>query len=113
MISDVFLERDQEELLTRLVEADQSLPHAERGAFLLIQTMQDDFIRHPGLPDGYMLVHTGNVNVLHDEGLLRVIRQGSATWLFDVSPNGLSLYEEIKTRGHSSAVDLGGPEPGA
>jgi hypothetical protein len=42
-----------------------------------------------------------------------VIRQGSATWLFDVSPNGLSLYEEIKTRGHSSAVDLGGPEPGA
>jgi hypothetical protein len=114
MISDVFLKPDQEELLTRLVEADRSLPYNQRGSFLFIQTVQDDFIRHPGLPDGYMLVQKGNVHALHDEGLLRVIRQGSATWFFDVSANGLSLYEEIETRAHSSAVEeLGGLESGA
>lgn len=92
------LEPEQEELLARLVEADRHLDHDQRGSFLFIQTTQDDFIRHPGLPDGHVFVRTGDLHALHDEGLLRVIRQGSGTWFFDVSSQGRTIYEEMKTR---------------
>jgi hypothetical protein len=98
VIRHVLLEPEKEELLARLVEADRRLPHDQRGSFLFIQTPQDDFIRHPGLPDGHVFVRKGDLHALHDEGLLHVIRQGTGTWFFDVSSQGRTLYEEMNTR---------------
>jgi hypothetical protein len=96
------LEPEQEALLARLVEADRHLHHDQRGSFLFVQTTQDDFIRHPGLPDGHVVGRKGDVHALLDEGLLRVIRQGSGTWFFDVSSRGRSLYEEIHPRARAA-----------
>jgi hypothetical protein len=97
VIRHVLLEPEQEELLAGLVEADRQLPHDQRGSFLFIQTTQDDFIRHPGLPDGHVFVRKEDLHALHDEGLLRVIRQGAGTWFFDVSSQGRTFYEEMET----------------
>lgn len=97
----LFLERQQEDLLAELVEAERRISREQSHPFILVAT----------LGEGYSLVHTGlvdlpvmpaDVRTLADAGLLRrgVGGQGSET--YEVAPRGRAYYVWMKERERSS-----------
>jgi hypothetical protein len=90
------LEPEQTELLNAAVEAARNVQRKERQKFLVIETMADTSIIHPGLPGGSLTVYKGDIDVLISLGLLLPTYGSSSTMFFDVSPYGFQFYEALK-----------------
>jgi hypothetical protein len=95
MFDEILLEQEQEELLIALVEASRNVPKSQRTKFILIQTMQDSWIKHPGVR-GTLPAYKGDIEVLANEGLLNLAYSAKGTPNFDVTPRGFRYYEYLK-----------------
>ena len=87
---------EQRDLLTALVEASRNVPAALREPFMYTETLGGSDIQHPGLPGPQLPAYAGDLDVLEGEGLLNVTRRQRAARMFDVSPRGFRMYEELR-----------------
>ena len=99
MFESILLEKDQEELLSTLVEAVRNVPREQRQKFAAIADVGDDLttILHPGLTNGEMKAYIGHIEALGNEGLISISHQQYVIY-FDVLPLGFKLYEHLKQR---------------
>jgi hypothetical protein len=98
MADGVLLRPEQEDLLVALVEAERNVPRGEREQFMYFPTLGDPGLAHPGLPGREIPVYIGDLDALSSAGLLRETWTPSSARLFDITPTGIAVYEEIKRR---------------
>jgi hypothetical protein len=100
MLDEILLEKEQIELLVRLVEAARNVPRERREKFFVSQALnRPDMIVHPGLPNRQTEGYVGDVEELGTKGLLSVDFTPRGTPKFDVTPEGFRYYEELKSQG--------------
>ena len=103
MLDQVLLRAEQEDLLTKLVEAARNVPSDERQKFVVPvhDGTAPHTLIHPGLPGGEMEGYLGDVEALASEGLLTIARTGPrpmAMLQVDISPRGYAYYKELRLR---------------
>lgn len=92
------LEKEQEDLLSSLVEAARTTPRENRSDFIAVRTMKDPSIRHTGLPGGKKVIYWGDLNILDQEGLLAISDRKPGILIFDIGPRGFEYYNWMKNR---------------
>lgn len=96
------LEKEQEELLSILVEAARALPREKRDSFLAYMPGSGSQypagwgILHDGLPGGKIETPSGDLDILKHCGLIIAVHSGNNSFRFNVSPSGFEYYEKIK-----------------
>jgi hypothetical protein len=95
MFDEIILETEQKELLSALVEASRNIPKSQRRKFIIIQTMDESWIQHPGIR-GTLPAYKGDIEALANEGLLNLAYSSKGTPNFDVTPRGIKYYEYLK-----------------
>jgi hypothetical protein len=98
----IYLEDEQRELLSWMVEGERSLPAAKRDAFLLIGAMGGSFLIHPDLKERRE-VAKGDLETLADSGLLRRDFGSKGTPNYQITPQGRRYYAEMKRRAGEAA----------
>ena len=95
----IILEKEQEGLLTVLVEASRNVPRDRRQKFIAVQTLGRTLaiVSHPGLPKDFEGAYIGDLEILAQQGLLNLAysRHGVN---FDVTPLGIRYYEWLKKK---------------
>lgn len=95
-----FLEDEQKELLSKLVEASRNV--SKRTMFLAVTRWElggdvTTKVYHNGLPDGKIDIFKGDLELLADAGLVSPLSEAPGRALqFYVSPSGSNYYEELK-----------------
>lgn len=95
------LEKEQDELITKLVNAAHSTPRERRRSFRAYwpgSGTEKWIIEHMGLPNGRLCVHPGDLQILGQRGFLVTLNKGTSDWTFDVDPRGFSYYAEMKIK---------------
>jgi len=97
------LEKEQDDLISTLVEAARSRPRGQRPSFFAswpgsghTSGYDEWIIKHPGIPGGSIKAPLGDITVLKDQGFFAVSDSGRDTLRFDISPHGFDYYEEMK-----------------
>lgn len=85
----------QIELLRHLIEAEDA--HEGRESFHLSSTFEGASVSHPGLPNGFISVHWGDVTLLAERGLLHVTSRGEHQLAFDIAPEAREELEAAMT----------------
>lgn len=96
MFEHVLLEPEQEQLLSMLVEAAQSIPRDERRKFVFRDAFGGGRLYHPGLPETQLKAYKGDIETLAGSGLLSLSYGQGGALHFDVAPLGLRYYEEMQ-----------------
>jgi hypothetical protein len=99
----IYLEAEQQELLSWMVEGEQPLPAAERGKFVLLRTLDGSFLNHSHLGERPS-VNEGDLETLADKGLLRRGWGGGGTPNYEITPEGRRYWSEMKQRAGASAM---------
>lgn len=99
----IYLEAEQVEVLSWMVEGERSLPSNQHGKFLLIGTMEGYFLIHAHLGERPE-VRQGDLETLADRGLLRRGFGGKGTPNYEITPLGRRYYSETKRRAGASAT---------
>jgi len=95
------LEREQIELLSRMVEADRRTPREERRPFWYHETMGGgncEFLSHPGFVDAEgrtITVLRSDLLALAEAGFLRVHRATASSMSIDIRPIGYRFHTEV------------------
>ncbi len=96
----ILLEREQTELLARLVEAVRSVPSEQRQPLFFIQHAGGTTVQHPGWQPG-ATIYMGDLQMLERVGLLQLRSDDQYLTQVDVTPEGFAYYAELKKRsGH-------------
>ena len=91
MLDQVLLQKAQEDVLARLVEAARNVATEDRQRFVAPNAPNREryTFTHPGLPGGQLRVYPGDVEALAGEGLLSVAQSPRGTaFAVDVAPRG-------------------------
>jgi hypothetical protein len=100
----IYLEDEQRELLSWLVESERSLPHSQRGDFLLLNTEDGYLLLHPSLGER-PFVRKSDLETLASNMLLRRDFGSGGDPVYDITPQGRRYYAEMKRRvGEAIAV---------
>jgi hypothetical protein len=91
---DLPLEKDQQDLLADLVEADRTLASDERQEFFSVGTSAGFFLMHPGLKRE--TVYPGDLHALAECGLLRIGFNSRGDEKYDVTVTGRRYYEWMR-----------------
>jgi hypothetical protein len=95
------LEREQEDLLSAIIEACRNMPRELREPFY-VRTNDENHIAeilHKGFPDGKFKVYEGDIKVLGRYELLAVsFNQYGSVSNFDINPEGFTYYSWLKQR---------------
>lgn len=92
----IYLEREQQELLSWMVESERTLPSDQHGPFVLL-----------GMLSGYVLLHShagersgdfrpSDLDTLAETGLLRLGYTGGSEKTYEITPLGRRYYGEMK-----------------
>lgn len=94
----VFLEKEQKELLCIIVEAARNVPSEKRQQFSIVRNDVEEFLQHSGLPAGEIKFYSPDLQTLIVKGLIQVIgrNQFSQVSRFDVTPEGFHYYRYLK-----------------
>jgi len=97
MANNLYLEKEQEELLFSLVEAARSVRREQRQKFYASQELgkQLAVVQHLGLPGGSIDAYIGDIEILGRLLLLNVSHEEFGL-CFDVAPRGFQYYEQLK-----------------
>lgn len=100
-MSMVPLEDEQEELLAIMVEASRAVPRDQRHEFLFLRHMGGSVLAHQGMAaigrEQYQ-PHLGDLETLHERGLIRLRQTGEYDYSADVRPEGTHYYEQMQVR---------------
>ncbi len=100
-VSIVPLEQEQEELLAIMVEASRAVPRDQRHEFIFTRTMGGSGLIHNGMAaigrEQYQ-PHLGDLETLHERGLIRLRMIGKYDCSADLRPEGVHYYEHMKVR---------------
>jgi hypothetical protein len=99
----IYLEAEQVELLSWMVEGERALPSHQHDKFLLVGTMEGYFLIHPHLGER-PAVRQGDLETLADNGLLRRGFGGKGTPNYELTPQGRRYYAEMKQRAGASST---------
>jgi hypothetical protein len=93
----VFLEKEQKELLCTIVEAARNVPSENRQEFSIVRSNGGEFLQHPGLPDREIKFFFPDLQTLMGEGLI----QGTGKNQYGivriaVHPRGFRFYRYLK-----------------
>ena len=95
------LEQEQEELLAIMVEASRAVPRDQRHEFIFIRHFGGSALVHQGMAatgrEQYQ-PHLGDLETLHERGLIRVQQTGENDYTADVRPEGVHYYEQMQAR---------------
>lgn len=97
------LEKEQEDLLSAVVEACRNMPRELREPFY-VRTNDENHIAeilHKGFPDGNLRVYEGDIKVLGRYELLAISYNpyiSGSVGNFDINPEGFTYYTYIKQR---------------
>lgn len=95
----VLLEKEQEELLSTIVEAARNVLRENRHEFLVLRSAAGDYLNHPGLPDSESKFYSPDLQTLSGYGLIQVAATNQyGTSRFDVHPRGYLYYKYLKER---------------
>jgi hypothetical protein len=94
----IWLEPQQKELLVGFVDAARNVPIEHRQKFLCVIPVGAAYVHHPGLPGANVRVYEGDLETLHEAGLIRLSKTSASSWVFDVTPFGFRYYSWLKTR---------------
>lgn len=95
------LEKEQEELISILVESARKMPRERRQSFRAYwpgSGTEKWIVEHRGLPGGKIWIHPGDLQLLSQQGFLIVLNRNRSDLSFDLHPNGFTYYEEMKNR---------------
>ena len=96
MFEQIILDTEQIELLSIIVEAVRGLSKSQRDKFVFKDTMGGSFIIHGHLQNFHPNAYRGDLEILHQNGLINLsYHNGDRLW-FDVTPIGFRYYEHIK-----------------
>ena len=93
----ITLTTEQEDVLCRLVEAEQAAS-PQRMPFYLTRTFDGTSITHIGLPDTQEEIYEGDIFALADADLVRVERRTPNDLTFDLRPLASKYREWLKRR---------------
>jgi hypothetical protein len=99
----IYLEAEQLELLSWMLEGERSLPSNQHDKFLLVGTREGYLLIHPHLGER-PAVRQGDLETLADNGLLRRGFGGKGTPNYEITPQGRRYYAEMKQRAGASAT---------
>ena len=99
----MYVEDEQRDLLSWMVEGERSLPADQHGSFLLGGSLEGTFLLHPFLGERPS-VRKGDLEALTDNGLLRRDVSSSGDPLYDITPQGRRYYAEMKRRAGEATV---------
>src|SRR5215813_524208 len=100
----IYLEDEQRDLLSWIVESERALPQNQHDSFLLLNTEDGYLLLHPFLGER-PLVRRGDLDTLADNMLLRRGLGTSGDPLYDITSQGRRYYAEMKRRaGEAIAV---------
>ncbi|MCK4786284.1 MAG: hypothetical protein KAV87_21180 [Desulfobacteraceae bacterium] len=93
----VFLEKEQKELLCIIVEAARNVPSENRQEFAIVRNGIDEFLQHPGLPDREIKFFFPDLQTLMGEGLIQMTGKGQrGISRIAVPPRGFRFYRYLK-----------------
>ncbi|MGH2533157.1 MAG: hypothetical protein ACRDJW_12735 [Thermomicrobiales bacterium] len=98
MSEDILLEQEQEQLLLSLVRAVRRLPRDERRGFRAPTFAGFEWLTlyHPGLEGGSIEAFAGDLYMLADAGLLRILQSPQRTAiLVDVTSQGFAYFDQF------------------
>src|SRR5688572_29051761 len=93
------LEKGQQDLLSKFVEAFRNVPSDQRRAFVIIPSDESNFatVRHLGFPGETLSAYEGDMNTLARKGLIDLSPEiGGSVYTFDISPEGFAYYRQMK-----------------
>ncbi len=93
----VFLEKEQKELLCIIVEAARNVPSENRQEFSIVRNDVEEFLQHSGLPEGEIKFFFPDLQTLMGEGLLQMTGKGQhGISRIAVPPRGFRFYRYLK-----------------
>lgn len=91
------LEKEQKELLFKIVEASRNLPSDKRSDFFITRSSAGDQLNHSGLPEGNIEIYYNDLAILERYGLIIVtIHNEYGIVRFDIDPLGYNYYKCLK-----------------
>jgi hypothetical protein len=100
----IYLEDEQRDLLSWMVEGERDLSQSQHDSFLLVGVAEGYFLMHPFLGER-SYVRRGDLETLADYRLLRRDTGCGGEALYEVTPQGRRYYAEMKRRaGEAIAV---------
>jgi hypothetical protein len=103
-MEDIYLENEQRELLSWMVEAERLLPAQQRGPFFFMQTDGEAFLIHSYVPERPQ-VRKGDLEAIADSRLLRREFGSNGTPMYEVTPLGRRYdAEQKKSAGEAITV---------
>ena len=97
--NNVLLEKEQEELVCKIVEAARNVPRENRREFIVLRSSAGDYLNHPGLPDSESKIYASDLQTLSGYGLIQVTATNRYGILrFDIHPSGYLYYKYLKGR---------------
>jgi hypothetical protein len=102
LFNNTVLSQEQKDLLSILVESSRNLPKDKREKFYIIPPGFSDTqitLTHPGLPNKWLEVYPGDIEVLASSGFL-LVSYNESLKNFDVTPNGYAYYQYLTQQSH-------------
>ncbi len=97
MLQKMPLEKEQTELLLKMVDADRNAPREKRQPFCVYRSMADDTMSHSGLQGGSIKIYFEDLYILEDYGLIRKTRsERSGYFEFIITPLGFQYFKDMK-----------------
>ena len=93
----IYLEGEQQNLLSWMVESERALPKEQHGPFILLSMMDGYFLLHAHLGERPG-IRPGDLDTLAENGLLRLGYSGGGDKTYEITPLGRRYYGETKSR---------------
>lgn len=90
------LDKEQIDLLCNIVEATRNIPKDKRSKFIALQSSTRTTLHNWSLPNWYLEVYKGDIEILDRNGLLNLSLNSQGDYIFDLLPEAFQYYEEIK-----------------
>lgn len=97
MYSYILLEKEQEDLLCKLVEAVRNVPKNKHEELYIVTNIRPKIIRHSGLiPNGWLEISMGDIDTLSRNGLISTRTEKGNMKTVSIEPEGVKHYEKLK-----------------
>lgn len=109
MFEDIFLEREQEQLLKKLVEAHRNVSSENRQYFYVTSQQGSGniaCIQHNGFPSRSVSANLYDIDTLDKINFIELSQGSRHTFNFRITPYGFKYYEDIKEKEGSSVRNV-------